>query len=35
MKRFEDDHYYKTDDDALRLIGTKGILNQWRHLEAV
>ena len=32
MHRFECDRYYATDDPALRVVGTRGTLNQWRHL---
>ena len=31
MNRFEQDRYYKTDDPALAVIGTRGTLAQWRH----
>ena len=31
MQRFEQDRYYRTDDPALELIGTRGTLAQWRH----
>ena len=31
MKRFDPDTYYRTDDPALEIIGTRGTMSQWRH----
>ena len=31
MTRFQDDHYYRPADEAMRLIGTVGTLAIWRH----
>ena len=30
MKRFQDDQYYRTTDEELAVIGTRGTLSQWR-----
>ena len=30
MKRFQDDQYYRTTDEELALIATRGTLSQWR-----
>ena len=31
MRRFDPDVYYAPTDPALRTIGTRGTLAQWRH----
>ena len=31
MYRFENDRFYRTSDEALAVIGTRGTLAQWRH----
>ena len=31
MPFFKPDHYYRTTDPELTVIGTRGTLNQWRH----
>ena len=31
MFRFDPDRYYRTTDQELRLIATRGTLSQWRH----
>ena len=31
MHRFDPDRYYRTTDEELTLIGTRGTLSQWRH----
>ena len=31
MKRFDPDTYYRTDDQALEIIATRGTMSQWRH----
>ena len=31
MRRFEPDRYYTTSDPALRVLGARGTLAQWRH----
>ena len=31
MHRFEDTRYFRTDDPALEVIGTRGTMAQWRH----
>ena len=30
MKRFDPDRYYRTTDEELAVIGTRGTLSQWR-----
>ena len=30
MKRFQDDQYYRTTDEELSVIATRGTLSQWR-----
>ena len=31
MHRFDPDRYYRTTDEELALIATRGTLSQWRH----
>ena len=31
MYQFEDSRYYRTNDPALEVIGTRGTMAQWRH----
>ena len=30
MRRFQDDQYYRTTDEELSVIATRGTLSQWR-----
>ena len=30
-RRFEADRYYRTFDEELAVVGTRGTLSQWRH----